>query len=536
MFPIPRSRDDSPVAVRHVESGQAALFSALLIPVVLLAALFVFNTGQLSAIKLKTQNAADAAAFSAMQMEARELNFISYTNRAMVANQVAIGQTISLVSWAHYVKSLGLNIQRAGTIASFIPYVGQAIMMITNGIAKAATLLDQSVSNAAKVALPALDIADAALSGAQEIYHLSNGAFDPGTDNSKAGGAMTAVAEQVIKIHDPDARLNAILLASNLGQYFKNRSDLIQRWGGDKNRAQARMAYMINASRDGFTAARNDLPTPLRFFSSPNLWSFGWEFRRAGGTQLAPNRDGRYVWSGMDTLSFHYWQRKAAFFGGKKWSEIPLGYGASQTGNGNNFSYPSNYTETRAQPQMHFPADDRNALLPAYQNSWNANSGASRIAASLHPEDQNGMGSTALKRPGGDSSRATAGGITRYWDFNRRNQKLVDANGDPSDIMPFYTVVVEHARESVRDAANALRIHQMASRQDINLVLPQKALEGQVRAVAKAQAYFRRPAAIWQRNDRFYERGNLFSPFWEARLVDLDAADRMQYAAMLGLH
>ena len=159
MFPFLRSRGGSPAAVTHAESGQIALFSALLIPAILLAALFVFNTGQLSAVKLKTQNAADAAAFSAMQMEARELNFISYTNRAMIANQVAIGQTISLVSWTHYVKSLGLNIQRAGTIASFIPYVGQAIMMITNGIAKAATLLDQSVSNAAKVALPALDIA-----------------------------------------------------------------------------------------------------------------------------------------------------------------------------------------------------------------------------------------------------------------------------------------------------------------------------------------------------------------------------------------
>ena len=536
MFPILRSRGDSPAAVKYAESGQTALFSALLIPVVLLAALFVFNTGQLSAVKLKTQNAADAAAFSAMQMEARELNFISYTNRAMVANQVAIGQTISLVSWTHYVKSLGLNIQRAGTIASFIPYVGQAIMMITNGIAKAAILLDQSVSNAAMVALPALDIADAALSGAQEIYHLSNGAFDPGTDNSKPGGAMTAVAEQTIKINDPDARLNAILSASNLGQYFKNRSDLIQRWGGDKNRAQTRMAYMINASRDGFTGARNDLPTPLRLFSSKNFWAFGWEFRRAGGTQLAPNRDGRYVWSGMDTLSFHYWRREAVFFGRKKWSEVPLGYGASQTGNGNTFPYLGNYTETRAQPQMRFPANDRNVLLPAYQNSGDINPGASRIAASLYPDDQDSMGSTALKRPGADSSRATAGGITRYWDVNRRNQKLVDANGDPSDIMPFYTVVVEHARESIRDAANALHINQMASRQDINLVLPQKAPEGQVRAVAKAQVYFRRPASIWPRNDRFYERGNLFSPFWEAHLVDLDAADRMQYATMLGLH
>ena len=536
MFPFLRSRGGSPAAVTHAESGQIALFSALLIPAILLAALFVFNTGQLSAVKLKTQNAADAAAFSAMQMEARELNFISYTNRAMIANQVAIGQTISLVSWTHYVKSLGLSIQRAGTIASFIPYIGQAIMMVTNGIAKATNLLDQGVSTAAKVALPALDIADAALSGAQEIYHLSNGAFDPGTDNSKPGGAMTAVAEQIIKINDPDARLNAFLLASNIGQYFKNRSDLIQRWGGDKNSAQARMAYMINASRDGFTAARNDLPTPLRLFSSQNLWTFGWEFRRAGGTQLAPNRDGHYVWSGMDTLSFHYWQREAGFFGGKNWSEVPLGYGASQTGNGNNFPYPSNYTETRAQPQMRFPANDRNVLLPAYQNAWDANPGASRIAASLYQDDQNSMASTPIKRSGADSSRATAGGITRYWDFNRRNQKLVDANGDPSDIMPFYTVVVEHARKSVRDAENALRINQMPSRQNINLVLPQKALEGQVRAVAKAQAYFRRPASIWQRNDRYYEGGNLFSPFWEARLVDLDAADRMQYATMLGLH
>ncbi|MHB1282027.1 MAG: pilus assembly protein TadG-related protein, partial [Acidithiobacillus sp.] len=80
-----------PTAEKHTESGQAALFAAVLIPVVLLAGLFVFNTGQLTATKLKTQNAADAAAFSAMQMEARELNFISYTNRAMVANQVAIG-------------------------------------------------------------------------------------------------------------------------------------------------------------------------------------------------------------------------------------------------------------------------------------------------------------------------------------------------------------------------------------------------------------------------------------------------------------
>ncbi|HUX19335.1 MAG TPA: pilus assembly protein TadG-related protein [Acidithiobacillus sp.] len=532
----------SPTAERHAESGQAALFAAVLIPVILLVGLFVFNTGQLTATKLKTQNAADAAAFSAMQMEARELNFISYTNRAMVANQVAIGQTISLVSWSHYVKTLGQNIQRLGTLVSWIPAVGQAIATITNAISQTTNALDQGIDTASKAVLPALDIADAALSGSQEAYHMANGVFDPGGGNTNPGGAMTAVAEQMVKLNDHEAKLNAIVLATNLGQYFSNRGDLIKRWGGDKESAQARMAYMINASRDGFTSNRSDLPTPLKLLSDivpPDLWILKWDLPRMGASQIALDpENGKYVWSGMDTLSLHTWQRQFAIFG--EWEsvpEVPLGWGAAQTTGDAPYHYfqsAHRYREIHASTEEQFPPHIRTQYIPPYEGSWNANPDASGLAKSEYPDDQDSYGKGMVGN-GADADRFSANGITRYQDFDHASPSLKKANGDPADIMPFYMVVVEHPRGTVRDSGTALGIKQNAVQQEMNLALPQTAQGGQVRAIAKAQVYFRRPASLWQRTDRHYERGNLFSPFWEARLVDLTLTDRSRYAALLGL-
>ncbi|MHB1678877.1 MAG: pilus assembly protein TadG-related protein, partial [Sulfuriferula sp.] len=133
-------------AMAGKEPGQAALLAVILLPVLLLAALFVFNTGQLTATKLRTQNAADGAAYSAMQLQARQLNFIAYTNRAMVANQVAMGQMVSLVSWSRYAKTLGKNIDHLGTLASWIPGVGQIIKSITQTIQQISSALETGVS------------------------------------------------------------------------------------------------------------------------------------------------------------------------------------------------------------------------------------------------------------------------------------------------------------------------------------------------------------------------------------------------------
>jgi len=217
----------------------------------------------------------------------------------------------------------------------------------------------------------------------------------------------------------------------------------------------------------------------------------------------------------------------------KKWIEVPLGFGASQTGNGNNFPYPGQYLETRSTPQTVFPSAERIVNLPAYQDSRSQNARGSNIAAFKNPGEQDSSGAS-MRSVSGDATRFSAGGISRYWDFNRSSPQLKDANGDPAEVMPSYVVVVEHGRQNVRDASNALGIKHSAQ-EKTNISLAQDNPGKHIRSIAKAQALFRRPASLWQRADAYAERANLFSPFWEVRLVDLNARERSLYATLLGL-
>ncbi|MGB1885565.1 MAG: pilus assembly protein TadG-related protein, partial [Gammaproteobacteria bacterium] len=92
---------------RKHQRGQAAVMTYLFATVLVVAALSLYRTGRLTSDKMELQNAADALAFSVSTVEARDLNFAAYTNRAMVANEVAIGQAIGMASWAYHWKSIG---------------------------------------------------------------------------------------------------------------------------------------------------------------------------------------------------------------------------------------------------------------------------------------------------------------------------------------------------------------------------------------------------------------------------------------------
>jgi len=87
------------------QRGQTAAFVLLFTVVLLVSALALFKAGKITTNKMQLQNAADAAAFSMSTVEARDLNFAAYMNRAIVANEVAIGQLIGLASWAYHFKS-----------------------------------------------------------------------------------------------------------------------------------------------------------------------------------------------------------------------------------------------------------------------------------------------------------------------------------------------------------------------------------------------------------------------------------------------
>ncbi|MDO3380679.1 pilus assembly protein TadG-related protein [Gilvimarinus algae] len=88
------------------EKGQAFIFGLLFLAVVVMALLILYNQGQLVSNRVQLENAADATVYSQAKLAARNQNFIAYTNRAMVANEVSIGQMVSLLSWAKHYKQV----------------------------------------------------------------------------------------------------------------------------------------------------------------------------------------------------------------------------------------------------------------------------------------------------------------------------------------------------------------------------------------------------------------------------------------------
>ena len=90
---------------RSFQKGQAMVFSLLFLAVAIMTMLILYNQGQLVKNRVQLENAADAAVYSQAKLAARNLNFIAYTNRAMVANEVSIGQMVSLLSWVKHYKN-----------------------------------------------------------------------------------------------------------------------------------------------------------------------------------------------------------------------------------------------------------------------------------------------------------------------------------------------------------------------------------------------------------------------------------------------
>lgn len=83
------------------------VFGLLFLAVSIITLLILYNQGQLVRNRIQVENAADAAVYSQAKLAARNQNFIAYTNRAMVANEVSIGQMVALLSWAKHYKQVG---------------------------------------------------------------------------------------------------------------------------------------------------------------------------------------------------------------------------------------------------------------------------------------------------------------------------------------------------------------------------------------------------------------------------------------------
>jgi hypothetical protein len=199
------------VSVR-CQRGQSTIFFLAFIVTILLSGIFLYQSGRLTSEKMELQNAADAAAYGTATLEARFMNYCAYTNRAMVGNEVAIGQIVGILSqvdqlanfgdWVHFYGEL---IQPVGEAIADIPLpvVPQVIGGIIMAIGEFMETGGEAWSKAVTVAETVLRYADYAVvglfSGVNWSYGVSQELVRMTTMAASAYNLYQAIADNTLK-------------------------------------------------------------------------------------------------------------------------------------------------------------------------------------------------------------------------------------------------------------------------------------------------------------------------------------------------
>lgn len=288
---------DSRVCACPRQRGQALPLGIFLTLMAAAVMFYMVNTGQQVQERIRLTNTADAVAYSAGVLEARVLNFDAYTNRAMVANQVAIAQMVSLVSWTYYARQLA---DTAEKISMWFPPVYAVVAKIAAGI----EAVRDATMWAAVGVIAQHDSAVRLMEWSQTAIHA---AFLVARSN---------LVDEVAKANDPTVSAQTIANPIEFANFTK-------RYAGEE---RGRIRDVTIASRDDFTRQRNW----TEGVSVAGLLTV--ELRRRGGTDLI----GFDEWRGMDTVSLHTeWRCPTLTNPGRICrNELPLGWGAAEVDSG----------------------------------------------------------------------------------------------------------------------------------------------------------------------------------------------------------
>lgn len=175
-------------SLREEEAGQAIILGVATMLVMAVAVMTTAQLGWAIKSKIQLQHAADNAAYSNAVMVARSMNFIAWTNRAMVSQYVSAMAFQSMMthvdSWimllasiAATVLSFSFTLGVAGKILSVIPFTAPVGALMTEAaslLGKAGELIETAVDNINKV-VQLLDIPIAgmvwAIGGLNELLY-----------------------------------------------------------------------------------------------------------------------------------------------------------------------------------------------------------------------------------------------------------------------------------------------------------------------------------------------------------------------------
>lgn len=491
--------------------GQALVLAMVALLVLCVGVIVLFNTG--IAVNKKTQlvDTADAAAYSVAVQQARAFNTIAYLNRAQVANEVSVAQMVSIYSWMGYIQSGSSHMAKVLKLIGAVTVelgIGEVLLEVSQVLEQAKS----GVKSIRKGMKPAFEGLIRVLTLANETYvHVEEVlARDAYVDsqvvarrvvaaNAADGSGKPAYGNDGIRLTKAGSLLlvaQARLASSYVRQFHARKLDDHSRNLPGWRRADAdRYVNVVMEARDPFS--RGDRHTYFGIF------------HEAEGTDMVDYSR----WVAVDTLSFKRpgW---AVFLPVPK--KIPLAWAAAAAVRSN----------TRASARLYewginggrgwtSPYDlDNHRHDKAYQGAL-GNGAASEIVAN-DPADA---------EDGGQASDALLKGYTGLQDYydvvDERHANLPykadgDYGADDKSYGPIFTVQVEqpitqvHTSRQVGIGAGRMQVTDSAD-------------NGAISAVASAQVYFTRPRDRWpfarQIDDR-RELGNLFSPYWQARLVD----------------
>ena len=299
-----------PVTLRYKQNGQALILGLIVIMLGFAGLIVFFSSTQLTVNRQRLTSASDAAAYSAALWRARVMNFDAYSNRAIVAQEVAVAQAVTMVSWAKYFETFTGNVN---TIAQYYP----PLAVVTGATAQAAQLSRQVAQTAAELEIPARAAKDVGykflLEKSQQLMGLTANGF-----------ALSMLTTEVARAND---RNYHSFVLPDQGALFS----WVKRYESDEERL--RLKDVVLRSLDGFTGQSRDdqlrlllLPSGC-FLQSSNFDKWWQHLRKRGATTLSDDME---RWEAVDTTSLHNWRSRGLFSSCRESEVIGVGYGATE--------------------------------------------------------------------------------------------------------------------------------------------------------------------------------------------------------------
>jgi len=456
------------------DCGQALPLGLVFCVAVIASMLFLFSTSKLVDEKLTVTNAADTAAYSTGVVQARALNYEAYLNRAIVANELAIGQAISLISWVEYFANAVINdlvlIEELGRWAYYLDFANYLKLIQFSGTLTGTAIVNAyfggSITTYIQTYAPYVGILVDAFDATLLALRASLVATDVGLATLVT---QKQVARAVAQKSDPTLQAEIVLTAIYQNWNFTHTYG--KNTNGDE---RGRLSSVVTRSRDAFTANRSwtidgvDIP-----FVQENV-----AIKRRGGTDLVSYDE----WVAVDTLASH-----GTTFGcgkiGLSWcsdQETPIAYASVDlSSNGSSGTAGPSGGAKAENPQTTQLALDNQVDLTQYYAYWP------------------GLGITI---------------------------DLADlTNKDPR--LPV-TVFVYKPMNTSKTAGRNPNIHPTGQ---LDLFNAADAAGSKIASISTAEVYFSRPEP---RPDGLKELPSLYSPYWQSHLIATSETNKLLAAAL----